>query len=128
MNGHRIKLYLSTEFAFPSMHGWFKFAWGGYWYYINIVRPQIYRFSVRPNGACKGVFKGMHNFCGTGKVSKGQGSAGFRFGFGGVTYQLIPTKLTWGQAENNCKKLGGHLATITSRNLDNHLVSQMKKR
>ena len=71
INKHRLRLVISTSAAFPAISGWFKFASGGYLYYIHIVKHQIFRFSVKPNRACRKAFKGIRNFCGTGKVTKG---------------------------------------------------------
>merc|ERR1712072_694117 len=62
----RVKVQLSTAHAFPAALGWFRFKYGVWWYYIRAVGRgiQVYRFSVGRNRKCKGVFKGMRNFCG----------------------------------------------------------------
>jgi hypothetical protein len=41
-------------------------------------------------------------------------SARVEFNLNGHYYQLIDTPTSWGQGQGICKKLGGHLATITS--------------
>jgi len=70
INGHRIRLVISNRAQFPAMSGWFYFTYGGYLYFINIIRFQVYRFSV--NGSCRSNFKGLPRYCGIGRVVRGQ--------------------------------------------------------
>ena len=50
------------------------------------------------------------------------------FNYGGITYEVITTKLTWGQAQNNCKRRGGNLATMTNANVNNYLTGRIRVR
>ena len=49
-----------------------------------------------------------------------------KFDFDGVSYVIVPDKLNFNDAENNCKKLGGHLATVTSTNANGELAKRLR--
>ena len=42
-------------------------------------------------------------------------------------YEFVKTKKTWNEAENHCKRIGGHLVTITSQKLDNQLLKMIQR-
>jgi hypothetical protein len=44
--------------------------------------------------------------------------------FGGHRYLLTPSRLTWAETSDRCRQLGGHLATITSRE-ENEFLGQL---
>lgn len=50
----------------------------------------------------------------------------FVFQYKRVTYTMIKEKMSWTEAENNCVKLGGHLVTITSEDLNKLFLKRMK--
>ena len=52
----------------------------------------------------------------------------FKFAFQGVGYEVVKTRKTWHEAEKHCKGIKGHLATITSKKVDDALLQQMKRR
>lgn len=41
-----------------------------------------------------------------------------KFYYGGHTYQVINTSMTWSNAKEYCDRLGGHLASVTSKSED----------
>ena len=65
INGKPITLMFSDKIQFPGFLGWFRFEFGGFWYYLRItIRGlEVQRFSI--NGSCKKTFLGLFNYCGT---------------------------------------------------------------
>lgn len=51
----------------------------------------------------------------------------FEFQHDGVSYKMIAEVKTWDDAEKNCVKLGGHLATITSEGLNKVILDYLKE-
>ena len=51
-----------------------------------------------------------------------------RFKVGGILYGVVTNHLTWNEAENNCKRYGGHLATITSAKQNAQIVANLHSR
>ena len=49
-----------------------------------------------------------------------------KFDFEKVSYIVVPEKLNFNDAENNCKELGGHLATVTSTNANGELAKRLR--
>ena len=62
------------------------------------------------------------NLCGSNKPRSN------RFTVNGIQYEIFKQILSWGAAQNSCKRKGGNLATITDAHVDHELVMHMKKR
>merc|ERR1711962_351880 len=62
INGKKITLMFSDKIQFPGFLGWFRFQFGGFWYYfrISIRGLEVQRFG----GSCKKSFLGLFNYCG----------------------------------------------------------------
>ena len=53
---------------------------------------------------------------------------GHTFTVYGVKYEIIKKKMTWGQAQHNCRKRGGNLATIINSKVNSVVTSHVRKR
>ena len=110
LNGKRIRVIVSTNARYPARLGWYSFVFGGWTYYIRKVTTGISILRIRGKQIVHG-HGGLH-----------------MFNYGGITYEVITTKLTWGQAQNNCKRRGGNLATMTNANVNNYLTGRIRVR
>ena len=54
---------------------------------------------------------------------------GNQFEYKGATYHVVKESFTWDEAEGNCKeRFGGHLATVTSKPMNDYIADQYLKR
>ena len=112
VNDKRIRVILSTNARYPARLGWYSFVFGGWTNYIRKVTTGISILRMRGH-----------------QVVRGYGALYlYKYYFGGITYEFITAKLTWAQAQSNCKRLGGNLATITNAIRNNYLTNRMRER
>lgn len=47
---------------------------------------------------------------------------------GGSRLEFVAQSMTWTEADNNCKTLGGYLVTVTSQHVNNRLLEMLREK